>query len=129
MIRIILGGDCMDNKDILKEHDCCGSEGCECGHDHDHDNDYDYEDMTIDIEMEDGTKVECEVLGTFEVEDKEYMVLLPLDEDEVLLFRYEEDDENEEFELTPIEDEKEFEIASEAYYELFCEEDEEDTEE
>ena len=115
----------MDNKNILNEHDCCGSEGCACEHDHDND----YEDMTIEIEMEDGKKVECEVLGTFEVEENEYMVLLPQDEDEVILFRYVEDEENEEFELTPIEDEKEFEIASEAYYELFFEEDEDDSEE
>lgn len=115
----------MDNKDNLHEHNTCNAEGNGCGHDHDHD----LEDMTIDIEMEDGSVLECEILGTFEVEDKEYMVLLPLDEEEVLLFKYDEDEENEEFELTPIEDEEEFNIASEAYYELFSEEYDEDMEE
>lgn len=107
------------NNENLNEKDCCHTGECDCDHDHEH------EVMVIDIEMQDGSKIECDVLGTFEVEDKEYMVLLPHDEDEVLLFKYEEDEENEEFELTPIEDEEEFKIAADAYYELFSEEEEE----
>lgn len=108
----------MDNKHNLSEHDCCDTGECGCGEEHDHE----HEEMVIDIEMEDGSKIECDVLGNFEVEDKEYMVLLPRDEEAVLLFKYEEDEENEEFELNPIEDEEEFKTASEAYYQLFSEE-------
>lgn len=95
---------------------------CGCGHDHDDEMD------TIYLNLEDGTDVECGILGIFEVEDNEYMALWAIEEDEVLLFAYDED--GEEFELNPIEDDEEFELVSQAYYALFSDdedfEDEED---
>lgn len=111
-----------NNKNNLNEHE----HGPECNHGEDCNHDHDHEEMIIEIELEDGSNLECEILGTFEVEENEYMVLLPKEEEEVILFKYEEDEENEEFELTPIEDEEEFEIASKAYYEIFSQEQEED---
>ena len=44
-----------------------------CNHDHDHEG--------IDIiylTLEDDSELECEVLGIFSVEDKEYIALLPI---------------------------------------------------
>lgn len=98
-----------------KEH------GCNCGHDHDHD----HEDIDIIyLTLDDDTELECEVLGIFEVEDKEYIALLPLDEEDadVLLYQYEEIND-EEFNLAQIEDEEEFELVSEAFNALFLEDD------
>ncbi|TFZ40818.1 DUF1292 domain-containing protein [Soehngenia longivitae] len=85
----------------------------------------------ITLTLEDDTELECAVMGIFEVEDKEYIALLPLteedDEDEVLLYQYVEDEENDEFELLLIENEEEFDVVAEAFYTLFS--DDEDFEE
>lgn len=84
-----------------------------CNHDHEHEGEMD----VIYLTFEDDEEVECQVLGVFEVENKEYMALLPSDEDEILLYEYKESDED--FDLLPIEDEKELELVSNAYIELF----------
>ena len=104
--------------DFEHQHD----HSCDCGHDHD-------EDLEIiTLTLDDGTEVECGIIGTYEVEDKSYMALLAIEDEEILLFNYEEDEEG--FEITPIEDDEEFDLAAEAYYELFADEfdDLEDTE-
>lgn len=93
-----------------------------CDHDHNHD----HEDMDIIyLTLDDDTELECEVLGIFEVEDKEYIALLPIGEEEVLLYKYVEISD-EEFELELIEDEEEFGYVSEAFYALFSDDDFED---
>lgn len=103
------------NKD-LHSHD----EDCGCGHDH--------EEMdVIYLTLDDDTELECEVLGIFEVEDKEYIALLPLEEEEVLLYEYVEL-EDEEFDLLPIDDENEFELISEAFTALYSDDEYEDLE-
>ena len=38
------------------------------------------EEMSVELELEDGTKVNCAVITILEVEGKNYIVLLPLDE-------------------------------------------------
>lgn len=81
-----------------------------------------HEDMDIIyLNLEDGTDIECGIIGVFEVEDKDYMALWAIEEDEVLLFAYEELED--EFELIPIEDPDEFDLVSQAYYALFSEDD------
>lgn len=98
------------NKD-LHEH----AEDCGCEHDHD--------DMEVMyLTLDDDTELECEVLGIFEVEDKEYIALLPIGEEEVLLYEYVEL-EDEDFDLLPIEDEAEFELISEAFTALYSDDD------
>lgn len=99
-----------DNFELENEH--VHDEFC----DHDHDDDMDIITLTLD----NGEEVECGIIGTFEVEDKEYMALVAIDEDEVLLFGYTEDEEG--FDLLPIEDDAEFDLVAEAYYELFADE-------
>ncbi|MDR3364561.1 MAG: DUF1292 domain-containing protein [Clostridiales Family XIII bacterium] len=67
------------------------------------------EPMVVTLEYDDGTEVETEVLGIFEVEGKEYIALIPDDDsDDVYLYGYEEAGDDE-FELIDIEDEEEFE--------------------
>lgn len=115
---------CNHNDEHEKNHEgCCGHdhehehEGCGCGHDHE---EYDVIQLTLD----DDTPLNCFVIGTFEVEDDEYIALLPEDEGEVLLYRFKEL-ENEEIELNNIESEEEFNTVSEAFYELFGDDEEE----
>ena len=92
------------------------------------------EEMTVDITLENDEVVTCAVITILEVEGKDYIVLLPLDEDgnnddgEVWFYGYSEnpDDPNEEPELTYIEDDDEYESVAEAFDEYLdsCEFDE-----
>ena len=91
------------------------------------------EEMTVELELEDGT-VTCSVVTIFSVREKDYIALLPLDENgdnaegDVWIYGYSEnpDDPNEEPELRYIEDEEEYERASDAFDEYLdqCEFDE-----
>ena len=76
----------------------------------------------ITLEFENGEEVECEIMGIFDVDDKEYIALLPDDgTDDVYLYGYKEISD-EEFELVDIEDDEEFERVSAAFGELEIEE-------
>lgn len=103
-----------------EEKGCCGGS---CGCDHDHDHNHDHEEELMYLTLDDDTELECHVLGIFDVADAEYIALLPVDEEEVLLYKYVEF-ENEEFELQAIEDEAEFDAVVEVFNSL-VEEDEE----
>lgn len=100
----------------------CGHEhqhdSCECGHEHD-----DYQ--MINLTLEDGSEMKCHVLGSFEVENKSYIALLPEEDENVILYEYEEIGENE-IDLINIETEEEFAKISQVFNEIFV--DEEDDE-
>ncbi|MCQ2538654.1 MAG: DUF1292 domain-containing protein [Lachnospiraceae bacterium] len=64
---------------------------------------------TITLEFDDGEEVECEIMGVFDYEGKEYIALIPDDgTDDVYIYGYKEVGEDE-FELIDIEDDAEFE--------------------
>ena len=87
------------------------------------------EDMSVDIILEDGTTVNCSILTILTVKDRDYIVLLPPDEQEdsqereVWFYRYEEDenDVNAEPVLTYIDDDAEYEAVEEAFDEFLDE--------
>lgn len=97
-------------------------------------NDYEAEEMTLTLDLEDGTSVECAVITILTVESNDYIVVLPLDEGgnnedgEVWFYRYSEnpDDPNEEPELGYIDDDDEYEKVADAFDEYLdnCEFDE-----
>lgn len=96
--------------------------GCGCGHDHDHDEDV-MELETMFLTLDDDTEMECGILGVFEVEGlegKEYIALLPLEDETVLLYEYQE--VGDEIELGFIEEDDEFEKVSNAFYDLYGDE-------
>jgi len=63
----------------------------------------------ITLEFDDGAEVECEIMGVFDFEGKEYIALIPYDDsDDVYLYGYKEVGDDE-FELIDIEDDNEFE--------------------
>ena len=67
------------------------------------------ETEVITLEFDDGVEVECEIMGVFDYEGKEYIALIPNDgSDDVYIYGYKEVGE-EEFELVDIEDDAEFE--------------------
>lgn len=87
------------------------------------DSGYDAEEMTVDLDLEDGTTVTCAVVTILTVSNRDYIVLLPLDENgdnadgEVWFYRYSEnpDDPNEEPELEYIDDDDEYEAVADAF--------------
>ena len=95
---------------------------------------YEDEEMTVELELDDGTLVNCAVITILTVEEKDYIVLLPLDENgenedgEVWFYGYSEnmDDPNEEPKLSFIESDEEYEKVADAFDEYLdnCEFDE-----
>lgn len=95
---------------------------------------FEAEEMTVEMSLEDGTVVNCAVIAIFPVDDKDYIALLPLDENgdnedgEVWIYGYSEnpDDPNEEPELTYIDDDDEYDRVADAFDEYLdqCEFDE-----
>ncbi|MFR7984379.1 MAG: DUF1292 domain-containing protein [Clostridia bacterium] len=80
----------------------------------------------ITLEYDDGTELECEMMGVFEADGKEYIALIPQDDsDDVYIYGYKEVNEDE-FELIDIEDDAEFERAVAVFDQLMLEEDEEE---
>ena len=76
----------------------------------------------ITLEFEDGTEVEAEIMGIFDVDGKEYIALIPDDDsDDVYLSGYKEVDDAE-FELIDIEDDDEFDKVVKVFEELTDEE-------
>lgn len=83
----------------------------------------DDEEMTVTLDLEDGTSVTCSIVTILTVQNQDYIVLLPLEEDGenhdgmVWFYRYHENenDPNEEPELEYIEDDEEYEIVSDAF--------------
>lgn len=104
-----------DNMESFKDND-----ECNCGNDHCHDN---CEEHIVTITLDDDTEVKCSLIGDFEFEDKRYIALLPENEEEVLLYRCNGSDDDEELELSLIESDEEFDKVEEVFYSLFDEED------
>ena len=95
---------------------------CSCGCEHDHE--HEMEEMeTMTLTLDDDTELNCGIIGVFEVDGIEYIALLPEEDDTVLIYQYNED--GEEVELSLIEDDDTFEKVSQAFDELWEDEDEE----
>lgn len=63
----------------------------------------------ITLEFENGEEIECEIMGSFDYDGKEYIALIPEDDtDDVYIYGYKEVNDDE-FELVDIDDDKEFE--------------------
>ena len=76
----------------------------------------------ITLEFDDGVELECEIMGVFDFEGKEYIALIPDDgSDDVYLYGYKEVGE-EEFELVDIEDDAEFEKVVAEFDKIMAEE-------
>ena len=66
----------------------------------------------ITLEFDEGEEVECEIMGVFDFNGKEYIAPIPDDgTDDVYIYGYKEIGE-EEFEIVDIEDDAEFEAVA-----------------
>ena len=89
-------------------------------------NNLDDEDMFVTLDLDDGSSMECQILTIFEADGRDYIALLPVDEDEqsnedgeVFIYRYSEDAEGNPS-LENIEDD-EYEVVSDRFDELLDE--------
>ena len=80
------------------------------------------------LEMEDGTKSDFAIVAVYPVEEQQYVVMIPVDENgevpedaEMEIFRFKQL-EGDEVEITPIEDEEELAKAETAFDQLAAEE-------
>lgn len=101
---------------------------------HDHDCDCGCnEEVTVTLTLDNDEEIECVVLTIYEVDGKEYIALLPINEEgteedgEVYLYRYTELDG--EPTLDNIEDDDEYEAAADAFDEWLDEQEFEDLDE
>ena len=80
------------------------------------------EETTVTITLEDDSTIDCVVLTIFEADDREYIAVMPEDEnnENVYLYRYRELEDGQP-ELTNIESDEESEIVSDAFDELLDE--------
>ncbi len=84
------------------------------------------EEMTVTLDLEDGSSVECAIVTILTVNNQDYIVLLPLDENgenedgEVWFYRYSENENNpnEEPVLDYIDDDDEYEAVADAFDEF-----------
>lgn len=84
------------------------------------------EEMTVTLDLEDGSSVECAIVTILTVNNQDYIVLLPLGENgenedgEVWFYRYSENenDPNEEPVLDYIDDDDEYEAVADAFDEF-----------
>lgn len=84
---------------------------------------YPEEEMSVELELDDGRTVLCDVVTIFEVGGAEYVALTPKSENplapeqEVWFYRYSENpnDPNEEPQLAYIDDDTEYEIVLDAF--------------
>ena len=106
--------------DHKHDHNCDCGEECTCN-----------EGLTVTLTLDNDEEVECAVLTIYSVGDKEYIALLPLNEDgesddgDVYLYRYTETADGEP-DLDIIEDDDEYEAAADAFDEWLDEQDFED---
>ena len=77
-----------------------------------------YESLTVTLTLENNEELECAVLNIFEADEKEYIALLPLDENgdntdgQIYLYRFIDNGEEEEPGLENIEEDEEFDRVS-----------------
>lgn len=76
------------------------------------------ESLTVTLTLENNEELECAVLNIFEANEKEYIALLPLDENgdntdgQIYLYRFIDNGEEEEPGLENIEEDEEFDRVS-----------------
>lgn len=108
--KISTGGNHMSENDFMKQEI-----------------DDDPNDYRVTLDLDDGTSVECAIMTILEVDEQDYIVLVPLDENdepieegEVYIYRYFEDEDGN-ASLDNIDNDEEFERVSECFDEFLDE--------
>lgn len=76
----------------------------------------DFQEFTL--VLEDDTKLECVIIAQFNVDEQGYIALLPIEGEENSILLYRAIEKGDSFDVSMIESDEEFELASEAYYQV-----------
>ncbi len=83
---------------------------------------FDPQEMFVTLDLDDGSQLECQILTIFDVDNQNYIALVPVDnDDEVIFYRYFEDEEDNPS-LENIDHDDEFDAVSDRFDELLDEE-------
>ena len=83
---------------------------------------FDPQEMFVTLDLDDGSQLECQILTIFDVDNQNYIALVPVDnDDEVIFYRYFEDEEGNPS-LENIDQDDEFDAVSDRFDELLDEE-------
>jgi len=83
---------------------------------------FDPQEMFVTLDLDDGSQLECQILTIFDVDHQNYIALVPVDNDEeVIFYRYFEDEEGNPS-LENIDSDDEFDAVSDRFDELLDEE-------
>lgn len=83
---------------------------------------FDPQEMFVTLDLDDGSQLECQILTIFDVDNQNYIALVPVDNDEeVIFYRYFEDEEGNPA-LENIDSDDEFDAVSDRFDELLDEE-------
>lgn len=125
--------NCCCGDDNLEKDNCCegheehkhGGCGCEveCGAP-DRELPPQASEDTMIVTFDDGEEKECLVLAVVEIDEKEYIALLPEGQEEYFIYGYKEDEEG--VELLAIESDEEFDKVGSVFEEIFGGEEEEE---
>ena len=81
---------------------------------------FDPQEMFVTLDLDDGSQLECQILTIFDVDNQNYIALVPVDnDDEVIFYRYFEDGNPS---LENIDHDDEFDAVSDRFDELLDEE-------
>lgn len=80
------------------------------------------EDVKIHIVTDEGEELECSVIGIFELDEYEYIAMVPDSTSDLYLYRYRETEEG--IELDSIEDLDEMAQVESLFFEIFGDEEE-----
>jgi uncharacterized protein YrzB (UPF0473 family) len=80
------------------------------------------EDVALVLEDDEGKEHEFNLVYKFIMDDNDYVVLQPVDEEEQIIFKYSRTEDGEDF-LCHIEEEEEWERAVDTYQNLLSEDD------
>lgn len=83
---------------------------------------FDPQEMFVTLDLDDGSQLECQILTIFDVDNQNYIALVPVNNDEeVIFYRYFEDEEGNPS-LENIDSDDEFDAVSDRFDELLDEE-------
>ena len=83
---------------------------------------FDPQEMFVTLDLDDGSQLECQILTIFDVDNQNYIALVPVDnDDEVIFYRYFGDEEGNPS-LENIDHDDEFDAVSDRFDELLDEE-------
>ena len=83
---------------------------------------FDPQEMFVTLDLDDGSQLECQILTIFDVDNQNYIALVPVDNDEeVIFYRYFEDEEGNPS-LENIDSDDEFDAVGDRFDELLDEE-------